>query len=233
MFAESKNKQAAPIEENPVTSTTLQNRVDPWGRLCAVPSRGTLMGNRGILHDAENNIVRPWAHKAWVTCLLQFKDIKRPKPFSPGTYSELFFIDEATAIAAGHRPCATCQRTRHLEFKDAWVRANMPDRLPAAVAMKDVDRVLHTERAMPGGGKGKYDAQLFELPVGTMFEHGANAYLVAAAGNLPWSFSGYGAPETIDPQTTVKVLTPRSAVRAFEAGFVPTFHPSADSLRGA
>lgn len=85
------------------------------------------MGNRGILHDDGNRIVRPWAHKAWVTCLLEFNGVKRPKPFSPGNYSELFFMDEATAFAAGHRPCAHCQRARHREFKDSWVRANGAD----------------------------------------------------------------------------------------------------------
>ena len=83
----------------------LQNRVNPWGALCAVSDRGQLMGNQGILHNEHNNIVRAWKHKAWVTCLLQFKDIQRPKPFSQGNYSELFFLDEVTAFAAGHRPC--------------------------------------------------------------------------------------------------------------------------------
>lgn len=104
---------------------TLQNRVDPSGRLCAVQSRGMLMGNRGILHNDRNEIIKPRAHKAWVTCLLEYKGIKRPKPFSKGSYSELFFLDEATAFAAGHLPCAYCQRARHLAFKASWVRANV------------------------------------------------------------------------------------------------------------
>lgn len=128
------------------------------------------MGNRGILHDDANKIVKPWAHKAWVTCLLEFKGIKRPRPFSPGTYSELFFIDEATAFAAGHRPCAYCQRARHLEFKDAWLLANVQSERPASRSMPDIDKVLHAERAISGGGKRTYDAPLGELPGGAIFE---------------------------------------------------------------
>lgn len=186
-----------------------------------------LMGNRGILHDEGNSIVRPWAHKAWVTCLLEFKGIKRPKPFSNGNYSELFFVDEATAFAAGHRPCAYCQRTRHLEFKGAWVCANVPEDLRASTKMPDIDKVLHAERAVSGGGKRTYDALLVELPMGSMFEHEKTAYLVATQGYLPWAFEGYGVPCRIDPKAVVKVLTPRSIVRAFAGGFMPRVHPSA------
>jgi hypothetical protein len=208
-------------------SITLQNRVDPWGKLRAVPTRGALMGNRGVLHDEENAIVKPWARKAWVTCLLQFKGIKRPKPFSQGNYSELFFVDEATAFAAGHRPCAYCQRARHLEFKGAWVRANVSEDLRASTKMPDIDKVIHAERAISGGGKSTYDARLVELPHGAIFEHEDVAYLVSARGYLPWSFSGYGVAQNIDETGLVKVLTPRSIVRAFVAGFTPIVHKSA------
>jgi len=187
------------------------------------------MGNRGILHDNENRIVRPWAHKAWVTCLLEFKGIKRARPFSTGNYSELFFLDEATAFAAGHRPCAYCQRTRHLKFKDAWIRANVVEELRATTLMPDVDKILHAERTAPDGGKGTFQAPLLEMHPGTIFEHGKSAYLVSAAGYFPWSFSGYGAPISIDPATVVKVLTPRSIVRAFTEGFMPVVHQSAST----
>jgi hypothetical protein len=210
-----------------MTSKNLQNRVDPWGALRAIPSRGTLMGNRGILHDDGNRIVRPWAHRAWVTCLLEFNVVRRPKPFSPGNYSELFFIDEATAFSAGHRPCAHCQRTRHREFKDAWVRANVAAEFRSATLMPDVDKVLHAERTVPGGGKGTFDAPLGELPCGAIFEYERVAYLVAARGYLPWSFEGYGASKAVDTAAVVKVLTPRSIVRAFAAGFAPIVHQSA------
>jgi hypothetical protein len=186
-----------------------------------------LMGNRGILHDEGNRIVRPWAHKAWVTCLLEFKGIKRSKPFSQGNYSELFFLDEATAFAAGHRPCAYCQRARHLEFKDAWLRSNVEPEHRASTAMPDIDKVLHAERAISGGGKRTYDARLVELPHGAIFEHEDVVYLLSARGYLPWSFSGYGEPKVIEAASIVKVLTPRSIIRAFVVGFVPTAHPSA------
>ena len=211
-----------------MTSGTLQNRVDPWGRLRVNPARGALMGNRGILHDDENKIVRPWAHKAWVTCLLEFKSIKRAKPFSPGNYSELFFIDEATAFAAGHRPCAYCQRERHLKFKEAWVRANVADKTGAQISMTDVDRLLHAERARKGGAKVTFDAVLGSLPVGVMFEHQDAAYLVSPRGFLPWSFSGYGERTDMDTASTVAVLTPRSMVQAFAHGFEPKLHGSAN-----
>lgn len=181
------------------------------------------MGKRGILHDDGNRIVRPWAHKAWVTCSLEFNGIKRPKPFSPGNYSELFFIDEATAFAAGHRPCAHCQRARHREFKDAWVRANVADELRASTLMPAIDRVLHTERGVPGGRKVTFDAPLVELPLGAMFEYDEAAYLVAATGYLPWSFDGYGAAKSIDRTSVVKVLTPQSIIRALVGGFTPLF----------
>lgn len=185
------------------------------------------MGNRGILHNETNKIVRPWARKAWVTCLLEFKSIKRQKPFSQGNYSELFFLDEATAFSAGHRPCATCQRVRYLEFKGTWVQANMPDVSPTSVDMKEVDKVLHAERAISRGGKMTYEAPLVELPIGSMFEHENAAYIVTSQGYLPWSFQGYGVPHHIDLQAVVKVLTPRSIVRVFAKGFRPRVHSSA------
>src|SRR5690606_20009325 len=111
------------VGSDPMPRAPLQNRVDPWGRLNAVRARGTLMGNRGILHDDAGRIVRPWKGKAWIACALHWKDWQRT-PFTPGTWSELFFLDEATAFAAGHRPCKLCRRVRHLEFKRAWLAAN-------------------------------------------------------------------------------------------------------------
>lgn len=197
----------------------LQNRVNPWGALCAVPDRGTLMGNRGILHDENNRIVKPWAHKRWVTCLPSFKDIKRPKPFSPGNYSELFFLDEATAFAAGHRPCAYCQRERNKLFKQAWINANCPEGNRSSITMAEIDSILHGERALRGEAKKTYEAQLADLPLGAMFEHDGRAFLVAQGEYLPWSFSGYGTAVDIDKSRSVRVLTPHSVVRAFQHGF--------------
>ena len=204
----------------------LQNRVNPWGELCAVPDRGQLMGNRGILHNEHNDIVRPWKRKAWVTCLLHFKDIQRPRPFSQGNYSELFFLDEVTAFAAGHRPCNFCQRARSQEFKEAWVRANIAAAEQHDVTMPDIDKVLHAERAIRGGGKKTYRCALSELPRGSMFDLGGVAYVVGRNGFHPWSFAGYGSAVAIDGQSVVDVLTPASVVRTFSAGFVPKAHES-------
>lgn len=208
----------------------LQNRVDPWGRLHAVANRGALMGNRGILHDDANQIVKQWAQKGWVTCLLAYKNIERPKPFSRSNYSELFFLDEATAFAAGHRPCATCQRERFGLFKDAWVRANLQGGNQAHMPIGELDKILHRDRLMRGGAKRTFQASLGDLPVGTFVELQATAALKTAKHLLLWSFSGYGKPAAMDAQQTVTVLTPESTVRAFAAGFVPIMHASASAL---
>jgi hypothetical protein len=114
-----------------------------------------------------------------------------------------------------------------LEFKKAWVQANMPEKRPEAVNMKEVDNTLHAERAISRGGKVTYEAPLAELPIGSMFEHENSAYVVATQGYLPWSFEGYGVPHHIELKTVVKVLTPHSVVRAFVEGFIPRFHRSA------
>lgn len=205
----------------------LQNRVDPWGHLCAVNERGSLMGNRGILHGVSNEIVRPWAHKSWVTCLLSYKDIKRPKPFSSGNYSELFFLDEVTAFAAGHRPCTFCQRERSNSFKGAWLRANVPNEQKRAFRMTSLDERLHQERVGNGGSKNTYEAEVSELPSGTMFQHDGYAYLVFGSSYRQWSFKRYITGQSFAPSTTVSVLTPRSIVAAFSQGFQPTVHSSA------
>lgn len=205
----------------------LQNRIDPWGRPNAVPDRGALMGNRGILHDDQKRIVRPWARKSWVACLLSFKDIRREEMFAPGSYSELFFLDEATAFAAGHRPCFYCQRKRSLLFRDAWLAANVPPERHADFKTPAMDAQLHTERTAGHGLKRTYAEALAALPVGTLFEHAGNAWLVAPDGCRPWSFGGYGDTAALHGTTEVAVLTPRSIVAAFRQGFTPHIHPSA------
>lgn len=185
------------------------------------------MGNRGILHDDDNTIVRQWAHKAWVSCLLSYKDKKRPRPFSASNYSELFFLDEATAFAAGHRPCAHCQRERHMQFKEAWLRGNVDVSARTAIRMPDIDRALHTDRTTDRRDKKTYKAALSELPFGTMFEYEGHAFVVTENGLRPWSFDGYGEARQIAPDVSVAVLTPRSIVQAFSAGFVPLLHATA------
>lgn len=208
---------------------TLQNRVDPFGVLHADPAKGALMGNRGILHHGQE-IRHRWKAQAWVTCRLDVPGVKR-KPFSDGTYSELFFLDEATAFAAGHRPCNHCRSERFKEFKEAWFAANRASTSPNGASIGEVDRVLHSERALSGhGDKVRVLRFLGELPLGVMVEYAGRAHLIWRQRLRPWTFGGYGEPVTgPGPSTQVNVITPESIVRIFAGGFVPQVHVSAYS----
>ena len=124
----------------------LQNRVDPSGRFHAVSAHGAWMGNRGVLHNEQKKIIARWRGKAWMTCKLEFQGIRR-KQFGSGTYSELFFMDEATASAAGHRPCADCRRDRFKEFKAAWIASNRDLLSTPQPSIAEIDSVIHAERA--------------------------------------------------------------------------------------
>ena len=200
------------------------NRVDPWGIVRAVPDRGTLLGNRGVIHDTHENVIRTHKSQAWITCRLEFKDITRPI-MSPGKWTELFFLDEATAFSAGHRPCGYCRRDRFNEFKSAWLRAN-GDRLGQGPrGIERIDKVVHPER-ISQGRKVTYKAPLRNLPSGTMIEEGSQAYLVWNNNLFRWGFAGYSF-DGVEPQcTVVSVLTPETYVRAFVEGFRPTVHSS-------
>ena len=203
-----------------------QNRVDPYGRLQAVEARGALMGNRGILHNAGKQIVAAWRLRRWITCVLDFKG-RRREVFAPRRYSELFFLDEATSLAAGHRPCAECRRQRFKEFCAAWAAGNADQLLSRPPRADEIDRVLHSERVGHGGGKKTYQAAVSTLPAGSIVEHEGRAYLAWAGEWRPWSFDGYGPAASLLPATEVTVLTPKSIVQAIKAGFVPDVHESA------
>lgn len=208
---------------------TQQNRVDPWGALHAVYSRGTLMGNRGILHDDRGVIKRRWSSPTWVTCVLNFRGRSSPGVFRPGHYSKLFFLDEATSFAAGHRPCGECQRQRYVEFKAAWEAANASEYHLSVRSIKLLDRQLHRERASMESASGKvtFGSNPAELPAGVLIEWAGGAWLVTSRQELRrWTFDGYA--ETIElPNQAVQVLTPISIVRTFQQGFVPQMHRSA------
>ena len=235
---------------------TLPNRIDPWGQFVATPEHGTRMGNRGILHDAQGALRRHWAHKAWVCCALAFKGRQRARPWSTtGTYSELFFMDEATALAAGHRPCAECQRARFLTFKAAWAAAHGGG---AGLRAADIDTQLHIERAAARGTKPVFRAPLAELPTGCLFaissyndagiatqggcesgsakalaKPGDPVFLRTPRGDLPWTAAGYGPPAAPREEGTwVTVLTPPSVVAVLRHGYVPQLHPSAGDEAG-
>src|SRR4051812_1964028 len=187
-----------------------QNRVTPFGNIIATPDRGTFMGNRGVLHDEEGRIRRAWQLKRWIVCVLEFKGRKR-RVMTPGHYTELFFLDEATALAAGHRPCAECQRVRFNSFRRALAGADAP--LDSAVA---IDDQLHAERITPERSKRTYSAKVGELPNGVFVllpGHEETPYLVCGGALLAWSTGGYTARIDRPSGIKVQVLTPELNVR--------------------
>lgn len=209
----------------------LQNRVDPWSRLIAVPDRGAWLGNRGVLHNEQKQIVAPWRHKTWVTCQLEFRGRKRVV-FGKGTYSELFFLDEATALSAGHRPCGECRRERYVAFKEYWCAANRPGKSPSGVPVSDIDQQLHAERAVRGGGKVTHRSRFDALPDGAFIEWNENALLVWGEHLHRWSPGGYSVADGLLPsnEEEVIVLTPASVVETLRRGFQPQVHPSVADL---
>ena len=208
-----------------------QNRVTPYGEIIATNARGTLMGNRGILHNDQQQIVRPYQHNAWIICRLEFKG-RRRAVMSPGNYTELFFLDEATALAAGHRPCFECQRARANAFRDAWRAANPELVGDGHLKAGQIDAALHAERLTPARRikdrrKQTYSASLKELPDGTVVEWESAPYLVWGKHLYPWTAVGYLSPMQRPADIRVIVLTPPSIVRALAGGFQPIVHPTA------
>jgi hypothetical protein len=208
----------------------LQNRIDPWGRLHAHPSKaGTVMGNRGILHNKDRVVVRSWAGKSWVACDPKFESIDRRPLFQEHRYSELFFLDEATAFSAGHRPCAYCRRARFEEFKSAWAAVHYPGRPASEIKIKEIDNQLHLDRAFRGGEKVTFEASLGDLPDGTMISADGMPLLLHHGGLLRWTFDGYERAGSLSRERTVEVLTPRPIVELFRNGFTPSVHESANA----
>jgi hypothetical protein len=215
----------------------LQNRVDPFGRIIATPQRGTLMGNRGCLHDTADHPLRQYQVRRWIICVLDFKGRTR-RPMPPGHYTSLFFLDEASALAAGHRPCAECQRARFDEFRRLWAAANTELAGGAAPPVDAIDTALHRERISDhfyqhDKVKRTYVEQLDALPDAAfvLLESNTTPYLVLGDALYPWSFAGYGEPQARPAGVQAQVLTPRSIVRALEYGYRADVHSSA-TLRG-
>jgi hypothetical protein len=209
-----------------------QNRVTPFGDLVAIPERGTFMGNRGVLHDAEGRIRRTWQLKRWIVCVLEFRGRKR-QVMTPGCYTELFFLDEATALAAGHRPCAECRHTRFLDFCNAWGTAHPSKCELLRPTATMIDDRLHCERLAADRSKRSSVAALDELPDGifvTIAAWGEQAYLVRGDYLMTWSPGSYGERRRRPKGGEVKVLTPPSTVETIRAGYVPAVHPSAIAL---
>jgi hypothetical protein len=209
-----------------------RNRVTPFGDLIATTDRGTFMGNRGVLHDAEGRIRRAWQLKRWIVCVLEFRGRKR-RVMTPGRYTELFFLDEATALAAGHRPCAECRHARFLDFCNAWGQAQRDGGRSERPTAQEIDDRLHAERVVADRSKRSFEAALDRLPDGVFVAvpaWGGQAYLVGGDCLLAWSPGGYEKRRRRPKGEEVKVLTPPSTVAAIRAGYAPEVHPSAVAL---
>jgi hypothetical protein len=207
----------------------LQNRVDPCGVIFRSPARGTLMGNRGgALHNREREIVRQYASRRWIACLLEFKS-RRRIVMSPNRYTELFFLDESAALAAGHRPCAECRRERFNAFKEAWRRyADRPD--GSRDSAEEVDLELHWARIGRRNQKVVYQAPLDLLPDGCFVQIEGASYLVRGDALFLWSPAGYVKKRFRPSDLSVTVLTPEPVVRCLLRGYKPEIHKSSLEL---
>ena len=199
----------------------------PSGEIVSTPQRGLFTGNRGIIHDPATKTLlkRRWSSKAWITCVCEFRG-RRREVMATRSWTELFFLDEATSFAAGHRPCFYCRRADANAFRAAWERGNNI----SGVRAPGIDQVLHTERL---NGKAKrlhaLPMSLEKLPDGAMVQAAAESYLIAQGRALLWSWDGYREARSI---TNAMLLTPPSALRALVAGYRPVLHPSATRLIG-
>jgi hypothetical protein len=203
-----------------------QNRVTPFSSIVATSARGTLTGNRGCLHDDQQNIRRQFQGTRWIICLLEFKG-RRRQLMTPGHYTELFFLDEATALAAGHRPCAECQRERFTRFRDLWAKANPELAGTPRPAATVLDLALHRERTAMIDLGNKSCMTIENLPDGVVVTGDEqSAYLVLAGQLLRWSPAGYERP-TAPLRYPARVLTPASVVRTLAAGYRAGIHASA------
>jgi len=193
----------------------LQNRVDPFGNLFATPARGLLMGNRGGRFHADDRKLtsRRWASRQWICCVLDFKH----RRVWGDSYTELFFLDEVTALAAGHRPCFECRR------QDAQAFAAL---FPDAHTAPAMDNTLHAER-LAGKAKRTHCLAIDTLPDGAMIALGSDAFAVRGTHQLPWTPQGYGNAQPRPRGGDVDVLTPPSILAVLKSGYRPLWHPSA------
>jgi len=200
-----------------------QNRVTPFGDLIAHPARGLVYGNRGCLHDDEGRIRRRYAGRAWISCRLSFKDRRRRPLMQPGRYTELFFLDEATALAAGHRPCAECRREDYRRFIELW-----PSPRPSAAV---VNARLHSERLTDARTQRRHERALDDLPDGAFVLRDDAPWLVRGQELMRWTPAGYTDAMARPAGQQAVVLTPPSLVEVLRKGWRPTavslLHPSA------
>jgi hypothetical protein len=199
----------------------LQNRVTPTGDIVATPHRGMFTGNRGIIHDPATKTLlnKRWSSPAWITCLCEFRGWRRPV-MGRRSWTELFFLDEATAFAAGHRPCFFCRREDANRFRAAWEAGNGV----ADIRAREMDAVLHRER-LERGKKRLHPLPVTQLPDGAMVQLGEESFLIVQGRALQWSMAGYSKTEAVIDDA--QLLTPPSTLQALGAGYRPVLHPSA------
>lgn len=206
----------------------LQNRVTPLSELVADSARGLVYGNRGCLHDETGRIRRRFDGKRWIACRLAFRGWQRGPLFQPRRFTELFFLDEVTAFAAGHRPCALCRRADYDRFREIWGEVH-----PGQVTADLIDTQLHSERLAAGARAQLHHEVTFdELPDGAFVLEDGEAFLVRGAQLLRWTPSGYeaGRPRPVGRQAVV--VTPRSLVEVLRRSWhsaVPVVHPSSNA----
>ncbi len=204
----------------------LQNRVTPLGDLIADPGRGLVYGNRGCLHDERGRIRRRFATRRWIACRLEFRGWHRAPLMQPGRFTELFFLDEATAFAAGHRPCALCRRADYDRFGELW-----RDLHPGLVCADAIDARLHLERYSAETREQRHHhAQLDDAPDGAFVLVEGEPHLVRGARLLRWTPSGYVSPRPRPAKARAVVITPPSLLGVLQSGWkpvVPLLHPSA------
>jgi hypothetical protein len=201
----------------------LQNRVTPTGDIIATAHRGLFTGNRGIIHDPATKTLlkKRWSSPAWITCVCEFRGWRR-KVMGGRSWTELFFLDEATAFAAGHRPCFFCRRDDANRFRAAWEKGNGV----AGIRAREMDSVLHGERLERGKKRlHPLPKPVRELPDGAMVQRGEESFLILQGRALRWSMAGY--QKTGAALEDAMVLTPSSTLRALGAGYRPVLHASA------
>jgi len=201
----------------------LQNRVDPFGELFVTPARGLFMGNRGgrFHTDAQTLTSRRWVSRQWICCVTEFKQRKRQ--VWGRFYTELFFLDEPTALAAGHRPCFECRRKDAEAFAEYWRQAQSLTGRPSAAGM---DEVLQRER-LSGKTKRRHRGSVDDLPDGAFIALDGAAFAVHGDALLRWTAAGYEERAPRSRGFVVDVLTPPAILDVLRAGYRPHWHPGA------
>ncbi len=208
----------------PVDPMTLQNRVTPFGEIVADPARGTMMGNRGgCFHNSARQLARHrWASKCWITCLLRFKSRQRTV-MTPKRYTELFFLDEATALAAGHRPCAECRRADFNRYATLW---NKIRDHPGRAYVREMDQVLHRERGASAPDTTPVAVRPGDQPDGAFVSIDGAAHLVWRNRTWRWTMKGYEAASRPGEPGPVTLITPLATRDILAAGYQPQIHES-------